>query len=200
MERATSNTPYQPLSDAPDSAAADTKSTGKKREQASVGSPYKSVVQVAAKPLDQKAAPSSAPSKLVLAWAQVPTKKTLEKEMALATQISRISGPFGAFVQAACPSLSKENFAKAVNAIAQIAPLRKDASDQEVATYVKEFLPPQDVWSNDGLKPEKRADHLMKVIGECMKVSAANDLYDSFSIGGDRHATTARALWGKILD
>lgn len=177
MDRVTSKAPYQPLHDAPDGAAKDTKATGEKTDARSVPSKLKGAVQVPARPLDEKSAPST-PSKLLQEWAQMPKKKQLQEEMALAIQINRISGPFGAFVQAACPSLSMKDYADAVDLIAQMAPVPEDATDAQVATHVNKFLPPHEIWSKDGHTPVQRAEHLIKVIQQCKAAHMTNFAHD----------------------
>lgn len=200
MDRVTSKPPYQPLNDAPDGTAKDTKATGEKTDARSVPSKLKGAVQVPAKTLDEKSAPSSTPSKLLQAWAQEPTQKKLEKDMALAIRISRISGPFGAFVQAACPSLSKKDYAEAVDLIAQMAPVPEDATAAQVATHVNEFLPTHEVWSQDGRTPVQRAEHLMKVIRQCKAAYVSDAVYESVGVGHNPLPTTARALWSQVRD
>jgi hypothetical protein len=120
--------------------------------------------------------------------------------MALAMQISRISAPFGAFVQAACPSLEKEKYAEAVNLIAQIAPPPDGASDEAVAAHVNEFLPLHEVWSNDRRTPAQRAQYLMEVLESCKQRVIADQFYDTFSIGGASPPPTARSMWEKFSD
>lgn len=199
MENFISSGSYQQLNKAPDSAARDHKRTAEKADAPSAPSKLSGAVQVAAKkPSDEKSVPSSSPLDRLKAWIQKPSKKELEAR-ALATQITRMSEPFRAFVREACPALSEQNIAEALNIIAQIEPLPEDATDAQVAALVNEFLPSREEWSRDGRTTAARADHLMRVIRECRAVYLANELYRQFGIGTSGE-TTARALWSQVRD
>ena len=163
------------------------------------------VVQRSAESLDRKVAPSAAPtaaptaapsreaapSKLLTEWAKAPKPRSLEEGMQLAAKIDRVTQPFSSFVQKACPSLSKVKFAKAVEDIVSLAPEHSLDTDEEAVEHMTNFLPPPEVWENDGLTPVARAEHLMWVLTSCV----LNVEMRESGLVSDQLKFTARALW-----
>ena len=148
---------------------------------------------------DRKVAPASnvAPSKLQTEWAKAPTQVSLVQGMQLAAEIDRVTGTFSVFVQAACPSLSGAKFAKAVKNIALLAPTHSLDTDEQAVAYMTNFLPPPEVWKNDGLTPKARADHLMGVLTRCQLNSDTREAREFGVVGppDEQLKFTARELW-----
>jgi len=169
------------------------------------------VVQRSAESLDRKVAPSAAPtaaptaapsreaapSKLLTEWAKAPKPRSLVEGMQLAAKIDRITGPFSVFVQAACPSLSGKDFAKAVKNIALLAPPDSLDTNEKATGYMETFLPGPDDWKNDGLTPKARADHLMGVLAR-YELNLNTRGAREFGVAGppgEQLKFTARELW-----
>jgi len=145
------------------------------------------------------AAPSreAAPSKLLTEWAKAPKPRSLVEGMQLAAKIDRITGPFSVFVQAACPSLSGKDFAKAVKNIALLAPPDSLDTNEKATGYMETFLPGPDDWKNDGLTPKARADHLMGVLAR-YELNLNTRGAREFGVAGppgEQLKFTARELW-----
>ncbi len=114
--------------------------------------------------------------------------------------INRISVPFTAFVQKACPQISGKQYDEAVNMIAMLAPHEAHASDAEIANQINAFLPDEATWKNDGHDPKARVSHLIKVLAACKAHATINGIQDRGH--GDsssyRFPVTARACWNLV--